>query len=964
MAPRLVAVLCACSVSILPATLPGGFAETQLAAGLASPTAMAFAPDGRLFVCEQAGKLRVIKDGALLAAPFVTLSVDTSGERGLLGVTFDPGFALNQYVYLYYTTATSPQHNRVSRFTANGDVALPGSETVIWDVDTPGPGIAHQGGAIHFGPDGKLYVAVGEHGDAASSPDLSIQVGKILRINPDGSIPLDNPFYNVTTGGSRAIWARGLRNPFTFAFQPGAGRMFINDVGDETWEEINEGVAGADYGWPATEGPTTDPRYRSPIYAYRHGSASPAGCAIVGGAFYNPPVQQFPSSFLGRYFFADYCNRWIRVLDPATGLAEDFASNIITPVDVKVGPDGALYYAARWGGVVYRVHAIGSGPPQIGAHPLSVTVTAGRPASFSVSAFGTEPLSYQWQRDGVDIPGATSYSYTLASTALADSGAQFRCVVTNSLGSATSQAAVLTVTPNNPPAAAIVSPSADVLYTAGQTLSYSGSATDPEDGALAAGALTWQVDFHHEDHLHPFMQPATGAAGGSFLIPNIGETSANVWYRITLTARDSGGLTHTIYRDVYPRKSRIQLASSPPGLQLTLDSQPVTPPYTVESVVGMMRALGAPSPQTLNETPYEFASWSDGLAAGHTVATPAVDTTYTAAFRVVGANSPPAPVIGTPAAGTLYSAGQTISYSGTAADEQDGVLGGASFTWSVEQHRDGQVLTVVAPYSGTTGGSFTVPATGLAAGAFYRITLTVRDSAGAASSVFRDVLPRTVTLTLDTSPRGLQLTLDNQAVTTPHSFLSVVGMIRTLSAVSPQIVNGQFYEYASWSDGKAATHTVTTPSSNATYTATYRARTMGLSGRYYDKSNLSGPSVTRIDPVVDFDFGTASPAPGISPTTYSVRWTGYVWSLDGGVYTFYTQSNDGVWLWVNGQRIINNWTNHELTEDAGAISLQANRKYPLQLEYYNDTGTGTIRLYWSSPALAKQVLPAQRLTVQ
>jgi glucose/arabinose dehydrogenase len=348
------------SAAATAANLPSGFTEEQFGGNLSgSPTAMAFAPDGRLFVCQQGGQLRVIKTGSLLSTPFVSLTVDSSGERGLLGIAFDPNFATNHYLYVYYTVATSPIHNRVSRFTAAGDTAVPGSEAVVLELDNLSSATNHNGGAIHFGADGKLYIGVGENANGANSQTLSNLLGKMLRINADGTIPTDNPFYNTATGNNRAIWALGLRNPFTFAFQPGTTRLFINDVGQSTWEEINDGVAGSNYGWPTTEGPTSNPAFRSPIFFYGHGTTDTTGCAIVGGAFYNPPVAQFPSSYLGKYFFADLCSGWIRVFDPTAGTATGFATGISTPVDLHVGPDGALYYLAQGsGGQVFRVSAL------------------------------------------------------------------------------------------------------------------------------------------------------------------------------------------------------------------------------------------------------------------------------------------------------------------------------------------------------------------------------------------------------------------------------------------------------------------------------------------------------------------------------------------------------------------------------------------------------------------------------
>jgi glucose/arabinose dehydrogenase len=347
-------VLLLIAVSIThAATLPAGFTETAIN-GLSNPTAMEIAPDGRIFVCQQGGSLRVIKNGVLLPTPFVTLSVDANGERGLLGIAFDPNFASNNFIYLYYTVSTTPRHNRISRFTANGDVAVPGSEIVILELDNLTSATNHNGGAIHFGPDGKMYVAVGENATPSNAQTLSNMLGKILRINSNGTIPSDNPF-NTASGNNRSIWALGLRNPFTFAFQPGTGRLFVNDVGQDTWEEINDGITGSNYGWPNVEGPNANPAFRAPLFSYQHGIGATVGCAIAGGAFYNPATLQFPQIFVGKYFFADLCSGWIRVFDPASGTASDFASGISQPVDLKVGVDGSLYYLARGAGALVRV---------------------------------------------------------------------------------------------------------------------------------------------------------------------------------------------------------------------------------------------------------------------------------------------------------------------------------------------------------------------------------------------------------------------------------------------------------------------------------------------------------------------------------------------------------------------------------------------------------------------------------
>ena len=349
-------------VSLKAATLPSGFTESMVAGGISSPTAMSFAPDGRLFVCQQTGQLRVIKNGSLLASPFLTVTVDSAGERGLLGIAFDPNFASNQFVYIYYTVPGAPPHNRVSRFTANGDVVLAGSELPLLELNNLSSATNHNGGALHFGLDGKLYIAVGENANSANSQTLTNLLGKILRLNSDGTIPNDNPFFNQATGSNRAIWALGLRNPFTFAVQPGSGRSFINDVGQSAREEINLGVAGSNYGWPTCEGPCTpaNPNFRDPLYFYTHATSNTQGCAITGGTFSSTSSLQFPGTYAGKYFFAEFCSGWINYLDPdnpaTSNSASVFATGLSSPVDLQTGPDGSLYYLQRGGtGEVWRI---------------------------------------------------------------------------------------------------------------------------------------------------------------------------------------------------------------------------------------------------------------------------------------------------------------------------------------------------------------------------------------------------------------------------------------------------------------------------------------------------------------------------------------------------------------------------------------------------------------------------------
>ena len=554
------------------ASVPAGFNDRQIATGLTSPTSMAVMPDGRVLVVQQNGVVRMIKNDVMLTTPFYSApNVDSSNERGCLGAVPDPAFASNRYVYIYCTTRVGTgARNRVLRVTEANDVAVAGSERVIFELpDVPTATKWHMGGAMRFGTDGKLYVAVGNHEDSpqpvatATSQNLASAFGKILRINADGTIPSDNPFFTTPSNAYKAVWALGFRNPFVLDIQPGTGLTYIGDVGQGSWEEVNRGQPGGNYGWPAVEGSSSNTSYLNPVYAYAHS----VGCSITGTAFYNPTTPQFGTSYVGQFFFADFCNGSIRYFNPATPTAVTvFASGIGNPTNIGIAPSGAMYYLARnqatgtpapGAGTVSKITYTGSQAPRITQHPQSQTVYVGTAATFSAAADGA--TGFQWQRNGANISGATGGSYTLATTTVNDTGARFRAVASNSFGSVTTDEATLTVTTNRAPTARIDTPSATTGFATGDVISYSGVGTDPEDGNLAAANLTWKVDFQHDTHAHTFITPVAGS-GGSFTVPDFEASEANMWLRITLTVRDSSGATNSVTRDIFPRT---QLSSFP-----------------------------------------------------------------------------------------------------------------------------------------------------------------------------------------------------------------------------------------------------------------------------------------------------------------------------------------------------------------------------------------------------------------
>jgi glucose/arabinose dehydrogenase len=528
---------------MLLAAVPAGFVDTQVTAGLDRPTALDVAPDGRIFVAEQDGAIRLIRNGTLVADPIYDLDTDTAGERGLIGIAVAPDFATTGYLYVHYITPAI--ENRVSRLQVVGD-AVQGGETPIVTLPTSGNSAFHNGGAIHFGPDGKLYLAVGDHNRTNTPQSLDSPFGKVLRFNPDGSIPADNPFYGQTTGINRSIYALGLRNPYTMAFNRLDGQLLINDVGQDTFEEINLGQPGANYGWPTTEGPTGDPRFVGPLHAYGRDD----GCAITGGDFYDAPTQAFPAGYRGRYFFADFCAGEIRVLNPATGGVFTFARGASAPTDLRVGGDGAIYYITRTAsaGALHRISASAQQTPILRSQPVGRIVAAGERVGLGISAQG-QSLSYQWQRNGINIPGATSPRLFFDPAAPADSGT-YRVVVSNPAGSVTSDPATLQVVAGTRPVATIYQPRLDRTATPGQTITFAAFAIDAESGHLGPKRFIWRIDQHHNDHVHPFVAPFTNATAGTFTIPAHGDAEDNVFYRIRLTVTDPSGLTHTVFRDL------------------------------------------------------------------------------------------------------------------------------------------------------------------------------------------------------------------------------------------------------------------------------------------------------------------------------------------------------------------------------------------------------------------------------
>src|SRR3989338_4837929 len=293
------------SASPAKAALPANFQATQVVGtGLNGPSGFGIAPDGRIFILERTGAIKIYKNGQLLPQEFANLPSANSGDRGLIGIAFDPNFAQNHFVYFYYTSS-GDLLNRLVRFDASGDIGTNGP-VLVYKTQTPSE-FLHVGGTVAFGPDGKLYLAVGDNGYPPNAQDLSNAHGKILRLNRDGSIPGDNPFYGQP-GKLGEIWAYGFRNPWRFQFDSGTGKLYGGEVGESSFEEINEIVRGQNYGWPICEGYCGNPNFKEPLHAYSHGGFSSS--AITAGPVYRG--NSFPNEYQGNFFFGDYGQGFIK----------------------------------------------------------------------------------------------------------------------------------------------------------------------------------------------------------------------------------------------------------------------------------------------------------------------------------------------------------------------------------------------------------------------------------------------------------------------------------------------------------------------------------------------------------------------------------------------------------------------------------------------------------------------------
>jgi glucose/arabinose dehydrogenase len=633
------------SATAAPTFDPALVNDEFVVGGMSQAVAADWLPDGRMIVLTKPGLLYLVNAATETKSLIYTMpDVDSRGESGALDVVVDLSFSTTKALYVYYS-AMADSKLKIAKLVVDPVITTVVSNAPLWS--NPGPlrtvyadPTNHIGGSLDIGPDGKFYLTIGD-ALASLSQDLTNVFGKVLRINLDGSVPADNPVIAGKTIGE--IWAYGLRNPYRSQFERGrspaapqgapALPLWIGDVGgnvaETAYEEVNVGMAGANYGWPLCEGPLGLPKsgvacpqgVTGPALAYGH-TAGVACCfnkAIVGGQMY----RSGPFPLAGSFIYGDYPSSTISWMQPDSsgqpttnsGLLSKLQTNNLdeAPVWIDISPDGNIYFLDIFTGNLRRL--------TYGPHPIVRTasadaLTGAAPRDVTFTGLATDPaggpVSYLWNfGDGTTSTEVSPvHRYT--------NGGTYNVLLKVTAAGVTVNANPLKIKVGTGPNVTITSPADGSLFTAGQTVVATGTATDGTGAVLPANKLSWTIALKHDTHMHPQLSNQSGRSV-SLAVPTTGHGFAgDTTYVVSLTATDNSNVSTTTSIEIKPTKITVPVTANI-AVNAVVSGITQALPFTIDTVPGFQETVEVPAEQCVDGMNHRFVGWSDGGARAHKV---------------------------------------------------------------------------------------------------------------------------------------------------------------------------------------------------------------------------------------------------------------------------------------------------------------------------------------------------------
>lgn len=603
--------------------IPPGFEASIIVDGLTRPSDMMFMPSGDLWVLEKGqgdtdratAEIYAIRDGEIIVT-VLQVAVNPTGDGGALAMVLDPDFETNNYFYVWYIVPGGGDRStaRLSRFTFDPvlGTADPATERDVINV-TADFSSRHFGSSLLFDDEGYLLVGTGDFDlEETGAPQSSFNlISKILRIKPNhtGSTPYTvsgNPFENVSTYLPE-IYSMGVRNPYRMVQRQSDGLILIGDVGRSHWEEVNELIAGANYGWPEREGicdpgrwepcTPTPVQFTDPFYTYQHewvfAFGRPLSGAITGMAFYEGNNFS-PFVGTGDLLYSDYPLGYIQVLDTETRTARQFITGLSAPVDLEF-QGNVLYILDIIDGTVMAVQYTdtnNSAPTaeltvdstEFYTSPVTVTFTAN-----AADADG-DPLTFRY--DFGDGRTVITTQTVVTHTYLADQTVTARVTATDSNGTPSLPSSeTLTIYSGEWPTITLdnVTQQLTQTYHAGDSIIYEAVLSDTT--GLAAEPYRWDVLLHHGAHIHPIETAVTGSANIITIPTENHDGDINVWYEWVLTLLTDDGQAVRVSREAFPELMSYAITSNLSNVGVIANGQLVTTTTFIDTIIGMENHL-------------------------------------------------------------------------------------------------------------------------------------------------------------------------------------------------------------------------------------------------------------------------------------------------------------------------------------------------------------------------------------